>query len=49
MGEDLEKLRQWAKGRTVPASNERPETIKISKDESNRPRLKQEQSNPFIV
>ena len=44
MGEDIEKLRKWAKARCRPASEEEPPTVSIK----GGPRLRAESNNPFI-
>lgn len=48
MGDDLEELRKWAKGRTVPASKEEPEPLELTEEDKEKPKLSQESSNPFI-
>lgn len=48
MAEDLDQLRKWAEGRTVPASKEAPDIIELTEIEKEKPRLPQETMNPFI-
>ncbi|HHG84202.1 MAG TPA: hypothetical protein ENJ82_05575 [Bacteroidetes bacterium] len=47
MGEQLDDLRKWAKGRTVPASKEKFDGMGLKQD-PDRPVLKREYNNAFI-
>lgn len=48
MGEQLLRLREWAKARVKLASKEEPELIEETEEKRKVPKLRQEVTNPFI-